>query len=67
MPVGESLQFALEPTRAPQWSAWPLEGWRAHVGTVLRLQLEAQREGREPWSLACEIDTAGESNAIEVP
>lgn len=67
MPVGENLLFSLEPTREPQWSDWSVEGWRSQVGTVLRLQLEARREGWEPWMLVCEVDTAGEPATVEVP
>jgi hypothetical protein len=67
MPVGESLQFALEPTRAPQWSAWSAENWRARAGTVLRLQLESRREGWEPWLLPCEINTSAGTSPVEVP
>jgi hypothetical protein len=66
MPVGEALLFQLEPTWPPRWSAWSVEDWRRNQGTVLRLQLEAYREGFESWSLACEIDTAAEAT-IEVP
>jgi hypothetical protein len=65
MPVGEKLPFALEPTLPPRWSQ--PAAWRAQVGTVLRLQLEARREGYEPWTLTCEIDAAGESPTVEVP
>jgi len=71
MPVGESLQFALEPTRPPQWSGWSLEGWETQVGGMLRLQLEAQREGWEPWTLVCELRTPHEMApgkvTVEVP
>lgn len=67
MPVGEGLPFALEPTFPPQWSQRPPAEWRAQVGTVLRLQLEARREGYEPWTLTCEIDVAGGSLTTEVP
>jgi len=66
MPVGEALLFQLEPTWPPRWSAWSVEDWRRNQGTVLRLQLEAYLEGFEPWSLACEIDTAAEAT-VEVP
>jgi hypothetical protein len=67
MPVGEELPFALEPTLPPRWSEQSSTAWRAQVGTVLRLQLEARREGYEPWTLTCEIDAAGESPTVEVP
>jgi hypothetical protein len=67
MPVGESLVFALEPTTPPGWSAWSVEDWRSRVGMLLRLQLEARREGWEPWSLPCELDTSAGAPDVEVP
>jgi hypothetical protein len=67
MPVGENLIFSLEATLGPQWSAWSVESWRSQVGTVLRLQLDARREGWEPWTLVCEVDTADDSTTVEVP
>ena len=68
MPVGEALPFALEPT-FPLWGQWSgeLSEWRDQVGTVLRLQFEARREGYEPWTLNGAIDVAGESRTVEVP
>jgi hypothetical protein len=68
MPVGEELPFQLEPTFPPPWSQQPMENWQHERGTVVRLRLECQREGWEPWTLTCEIDTAGEgAKTVEVP
>jgi hypothetical protein len=67
MSVGEELAFALEPTLPPRWSEQP-SAWRAEVGMVLRLELEARRDGwGKPWYLTCQIDLAGESRTVEVP
>jgi hypothetical protein len=66
MPVGEELPFFLEPTFPPSWSQQPQQNWQKERGTVLRLQLECQLEGWEPWTLACEIDTDGQ-NTVEIP
>ena len=67
MPVGEALPFFLEPTRPPSWSQQPLDAWRQQVGTMLRLELQCQREGREPWTVTGEVDTAGGSGTAEIP
>jgi len=67
MPVGEELTFFLEPTDPPRWSQQPRENWRRERGTVLRLQLECQREGWEPWSLAGEVETSERWNFAEIP
>jgi hypothetical protein len=68
MPVGEELPFQLEPTHPPSWSQQPPESWRQERGTVVRLRLECRRDGREPWTLTCEIDTAGDGpRTVEVP
>ena len=66
MPVGEELPFFLEPTRPPSWSQQPQENWQKERGTVLRLRLECQRQGWEPWVLSFEIDTNGQ-NTVEIP
>jgi hypothetical protein len=66
MPVGESLVFALEPTNPPRWSEWSGKDWRQQVGDVLRLQLEAQREGHDPWVLVCEVPSDGKLT-VDVP
>jgi len=67
MLIGEEVPFALTPTWPPrQWSR-ELSEWQDEVGTVLRLQLEARREGYEPWTLTGAIDVAGESRTVEVP
>ena len=67
MSVGESLVFALEPTPPPRWSGWGAAQWRSRAGMLLRLQLEARREGWEPWSLPCELDTSAGAPDVEVP
>jgi len=67
MPVGESLAFALEPTRPPHWSQQPVENWRRERGTFVRLQLDCVREGWSPWSLAGEVDTAAGAANIVLP
>ena len=66
MPVGESLPFFLIPTTPPRWSAQPLENWRKERGTVVRLQLECFRDGWDPWSLPCEVDTTDIRNVASV-
>jgi len=67
LPVGESLRFSMQATWPPRWSGQRMSSWRSQVGTVLRLQLDCVREGSEPWTLACELDTADESVTVEVP
>jgi hypothetical protein len=68
MPVGEELPFHLELTRPPTWSQQLTDSWRQARGSVVRLRLECRRDGREPWTLACEIDTAGNGlRTVEVP
>jgi hypothetical protein len=67
MPVGEELTFLLEPTDPPRWSQQPRENWRRERWTVLRLQLECRREGRESWSLAGEVETSERWNFAEIP
>lgn len=67
MPVGESLPFFLQPTMPPRWSQQPVENWRRERGTIVRLQLDCIREGWNPWSLACEIDTAPGAASVELP
>lgn len=57
MAVGGELDFPMEPT----------PDWPPKMGTVLRLQLEARRDGLEPWTLPCEINFGGESRTVEVP
>lgn len=66
MAVGEELVFAMEMTGPPGWSAWSMEDWGRQQGTVIRLQMKCRREGMEPWSLPCEIDSVG-GKAVEVP
>ena len=59
VPVGEQLQFLLEPTVPPSWSRDASgEWWRGMVGTVIRLALEAERTGHGRWTLPAELDTA---------
>ncbi len=67
MPVGEELPFFLDRTRPPSWSQQPQEFWQQERGNVLRLRLECHREGWDPWTLTCEIATAGDLNTVEVP
>jgi hypothetical protein len=55
MPVGEELQFALEPTQPPRWSEQTTEQWHAWMGNYLRLRLECRRDGHEPWLLTVEM------------
>jgi hypothetical protein len=66
LPVGEELPFFLEPTWPPPWSRQPQPDWLREYGTLLRLRLECRREGWDPWTLTCEIDTAGNPNITEV-
>lgn len=66
MPVGEELRFFLEPTRPPQRSSQSQPDWQRERGTALRLRLHCQRDGWEPWTLACEIDTAG-TTSVDIP
>jgi hypothetical protein len=68
MPVGESLTFFLWPTEPPPW--WANRSstkWNQKMGTVLRLQLEAQGKEGEIWTLPCEINTANGRTTLEVP
>jgi hypothetical protein len=44
MPVGEELEFHLEPTSPPPWSQQPIENWRKERGGMVRLQLECHCE-----------------------
>jgi hypothetical protein len=71
MPVGEELQFSLEPTRPPQWSQQPTENWRRERGTTVRLQLECHRDGWDPWTLTGEVSTVAVAGApggiVEIP
>jgi hypothetical protein len=67
IPVGEEWPFFLGPTLAPTWAQQSPETWRAQVGTILRLQLECRREGLDPWSLPCELDTAHLPVTVNVP
>jgi hypothetical protein len=68
MPVGEELSFQLEPTDSPSWSQQPPGDWRRGRSTVVRLRLECRRDGWKPWTLSCEIDTAGDGlKAVQVP
>ena len=68
MKVGDELLFILQRTK-PSWP--PLESnpgaWQLLTRTLLLLRLEARREGWEPWTLACEIDSTDEQTTIEVP
>lgn len=66
MPVGEILSFLLVGTEPPSWSDWPIDMWKRMRGTKLRLELEAQREGLELWTLPCEID-ASEPTPVQIP
>jgi hypothetical protein len=69
MPIGEKLLLPLFRTKPPSWSALAEEpgAWQLLTRTLLRLQLEARREGWEPWTLACEIDSTDEQTTVEVP
>jgi hypothetical protein len=68
MPVGEELPFFLEPTWPPSWSQQPQENWQKECGTMVRLRLEARRDGWDPWVLTCEVDTAAEGlSTVEIP
>jgi hypothetical protein len=71
MPVGEGLQFSLEPTLPPPWSQQPPEDWRRERGPVVRLQLECRRDGWDPWTLVGEVSTGAAagvpSGVVEIP
>lgn len=71
MPVGEELQFSLEPTMPPPWSQQPPENWRRERGAAVRLQLEGHRDGWDPWTLAGEVSTTAAAGApggiVEIP
>ena len=66
MPVGEVLPFQLEPTRPPTWFAQSPDDWKRERGPVVRLTMECSRDGMEPWTLKCEINTERQS-VVTVP
>jgi type II secretory pathway pseudopilin PulG len=67
MPVGEELEFLLEPTSPPPWSDQQPEAWQQQQGTAVRLRLDCQRDEWDPWTLTPEIDTARGRNRVDVP
>jgi hypothetical protein len=67
MLVGEELWFILYRTSPPPWTALNPGAWQMLTGTWLRLRLEGRREGWEPWTLPCKIDSKDEQTTIEVP
>lgn len=71
MQVGDELRFSLDPTSPPSWSSWEQGPWQLWMGTRLLLRLEARREGWEPWTRLCEIDSAVDAGhgraTVEVP
>jgi hypothetical protein len=68
LPVGEELPFFLEPTFPPPWSQQPQDNWLKERGPVVRLRLECHRDGWDPWTLTCEIDTSGDGpGTVEIP
>jgi hypothetical protein len=69
MQVGEELSFTLYRTSPPSWSLLESQpgAWQLLAGTLLRLRLEAHREGWEPWTLDREVNSEGEQVTIEVP
>ncbi|MEO6090145.1 MAG: hypothetical protein ABIQ18_44265 [Umezawaea sp.] len=66
MPVGEELQFNMEPTSPGHWMGQTPQDWRRERGTVLRLTFECRKDGMEPWTLTGEVDTQTD-NPVEVP
>jgi hypothetical protein len=67
MAVGDERRFNLVPTSPPSWAPAEPEAWQIRVGTLLRLRLEARRDEWEPWTLACEVDSAAEPTTVEIP
>jgi hypothetical protein len=67
LPVGEELQFQLEPNHAPLWSQQSLDAWQQQMGPWLRLRLECHREGQPPWVLPCEMKIENGVGYTEVP
>lgn len=66
MPVGESHVYAIEPNPPPAAAHWTTEGWRAEVGTTMRLRFDCQRNGWKPWATVGEIDVGGELTIVEM-
>ncbi len=67
MPVGQDRRFSLAPTSAPSWAPAEPEAWRFRVGTSLGLQIEARREGWEPWTVTGRVDASAERPTAEIP
>jgi hypothetical protein len=67
MPVGEAHVYALEPNPPPPGAAWTTDGWRAEVGTTLRLQIDGCRDGWKPWRAVGEIDAGGDPAVADIP
>ena len=67
MPVGEAHVYALEPNPPPPGASWTSNGWRADVGTTLRLRIEGRRDGWESWTAVGEVDAGGDLSSAEMP
>lgn len=67
MAVGGDRPFGLVPTSAPSWAPAEPEAWRFRVGSLLGLQIEARREGWEPWTVTGKIDASAEPATEEIP
>lgn len=73
--VFEDVWLSLEPTGPPPrteettWSRLPeaeLTAWWHKQSTTLRLRLSCRREGWEPWTLFCEIETFGDLETVNI-
>ncbi|MBB6406180.1 hypothetical protein [Arthrobacter sp. AZCC_0090] len=58
LPVGEHIEFDLEPTPRPGWSEWTREQWMAGRGSLIKVEIVVCHQKFGSWTIRDTVDAA---------